>query len=259
MKRVGVKTMEKTNETINVLWTGGYDSTFRVLQLSKFNIDIQPYYFKDNRISEENELNAIAEITQDIKNHSETKATILPLITYNTSDVKNDEVITKAYKKIRESLPLGSQYDWLARFAKEKDMNNLELGLEKSESSVARQTIEKFGEVQLVEEGQLSYYIINKDKSNEDLINIFGRFHFPNPLYNLTKQEMLAEYEKLGFKNIVKKTWFCFTPIDGEPCGLCNPCKSTLNEGMDFRFSKRGLRRNKFSFIAKVLRKLKFI
>ena len=242
---------------INVLWTGGYDSTFRVLQLSKFNIDIQPYYFKDNRVSEENELNAIAEITKDIYNHSETKATILPLITYNTSDVKTDKVITEAYTNIRKSLPLGSQYDWLARFAKEKGMTDLELGLEKAETSTARQTIKKFGEVKLIEKDQLSYYIIDKDKSSEDLIRVFGRFHFPNPLYNLTKQEMLIEYKKLGFENTINKTWFCHTPIDGQPCGVCNPCKSTLDEGMDFRFSKNALRRNKFSFIYKVFRKIK--
>ena len=29
---------------INVLWTGGLDSTFRILELSKADVEVQPYY-----------------------------------------------------------------------------------------------------------------------------------------------------------------------------------------------------------------------
>ena len=31
------------------LWTGGYDSSFRMVQLSKSNVMIQPYYLSDKR------------------------------------------------------------------------------------------------------------------------------------------------------------------------------------------------------------------
>ena len=51
--------MEK--QTINVLWTGGLDSTCRVAQLSQMdNITIQPYYIVDpGRKSVEYELKAM--------------------------------------------------------------------------------------------------------------------------------------------------------------------------------------------------------
>lgn len=39
----------KKREVINVLWTGGYDSSFRMVQLSKSNVMIQPYYLSDKR------------------------------------------------------------------------------------------------------------------------------------------------------------------------------------------------------------------
>lgn len=242
---------------VNVLWTGGYDSSFRMVELSKMNINIQPYYLCDNRKSEKMELNAISAITEDIRNHPGTEATILPLIKYNSSDIKENEEITKSYERLREKTKLGSQYDWLSRFAKEKNISGLELSLEKAETSIAQNCIKQFGQVKLIKEDKISYYIIDKMRSSDDLIKIFGDFHFPNPLFNMTKREMLVEYENLGFKDIIGVTWFCFNPIDDAPCGICNPCKSTLKEGMNFRFTKEGLKRNKYSLFYRIIFKIK--
>ena len=33
--------------TVHVLWTGGFDSSFRLVQLSKYQVNVQPYYVKD--------------------------------------------------------------------------------------------------------------------------------------------------------------------------------------------------------------------
>lgn len=58
---------------------------------------------------------------------------------------------------------------------------------------------------------------------------------------------MLIEFENLGFKNSVNKTWFCPTPINNEPCGICHPCRTIVEEGMSFRLTQKGLHRNKFA------------
>lgn len=41
-------------------WTGGFDSTFRILQLSRENVTVQPIYIVDpGRISSDKEIAAI--------------------------------------------------------------------------------------------------------------------------------------------------------------------------------------------------------
>lgn len=257
--------VENNNKQIvNVLWTGGYDSTYRMVELSRKNVIIQPYYLSDKRKSELNELNAIAEITKDIKLHPETKCTIRPLVISNVSDVKPDAEVTKSYQKLRKFVPIGSQYDWLARFAKENELEGLELGIEKAVSSQVVTIFKKVkSKLNLVTDGEISYYELDKSESDPDLLNIFGRFHYPNPLYNMTKLDLLNEFKKLGYEDTMIKTWFCHHPIRNKPCGVCSPCKSTLSEGMDFRFPKSSLVRNKFSKlyntrgVGRVLRKLK--
>lgn len=234
-------------QKVNVLWTGGYDSSFRIVELSKKNVIIQPYYLSDNRASEEHELSAISRITSDVLNHPETKCIILPLLIFKTSEIRPDQDITNSYKAIRKVVPIGSQYDWLARFAKEHNIDNLELTIEKAESNKALMALESYGtELKYIEEKSISFYEIDKD-SDYHIENIFGRFHLPAKTFNLSKSEMIKEYKELGFEQTMLKTWFCHRPIRNKPCGVCNPCKSTLSEGMDFRFPKSSLVRNKFS------------
>lgn len=256
---------QDSNKVVNVLWTGGYDSSFRMVQLSKIGVVIQPYYLSDNRKSEKNELNAIAQITADIKKNPQTKCTILPLIVSNVSEVKPNAEITKSFRKLRKVARIGTQYDWLARFSEEHSLQGLELGIEKAASCQVVTIFNKFNaKLELVNDGDVAYYQIDGDQSDPDLMNVFGRFHYPSPLYDMTKTDMLAEYKRLGFEDTVTKTWFCFNPINNKPCGLCNPCKSTLSEGMEFRFPKSSLIRNKLrlvyvakSFPGRVLRRLK--
>lgn len=54
---------------------------------------------------------------------------------------------------------------------------------------------------------------------------------------------MLDEYRKLGFAETIQKTRFCHTPINNEPCGTCNPCKSVLEEGLGFRLTGQAINR----------------
>ncbi len=255
--------MDNTQGQVNILWTGGYDSSFRMVQLSKKNVVIQPYYLSDNRIGEKNELNAIAEITADIRAHPETKSTILPLIVHKVADLKADEEITQSFKKLRQIMPIGPQYEWLARFAKENNLHDLELGIEKSNTCKLRLIFAHCGETQLEDNGLTAYYTLNKEGSDPDLYRIFGRFHYPSPLFDMTKIDMLAEYENLGFEDSMKKTWFCHNPVNNEPCGFCSPCKSAYAEGMGFRFPKSSLTRYKYrkayrvkNFITRKLKKI---
>ena len=53
-------------KTVNVLWTGGLDSTYRVLELSRTDVTIQPYYLAYVNPSTKYEIRAIRQITKVI-------------------------------------------------------------------------------------------------------------------------------------------------------------------------------------------------
>jgi len=228
---------------VKILWTGGFDSSLRMAQLSKFNIAIQPYYLIDSkyRRSVKNELDAIAEITNDILAHPETKCTIMPLVKIEVSELQPDRKISEAYQRLRRKELIGSQYNWLARFAKTNP--GLELCIEPGISAKARNCILKLGEVIKVLDGDISYFKIIKEKSDKDIVTVFGDFHFPDPLFEITKLEMIDHYVRLGFRGTINKTWFCHNPVRDEPCGVCTPCKLVIEEGLAFRLSPAGLKR----------------
>jgi 7-cyano-7-deazaguanine synthase len=228
---------------INIFWTGGFDSSYRMIQLSKHDVTIQPYYLCDNRLSEELELNAISAITADIQKHPETKCTILPLITFKVKDIEPDSEITDAFYRLQKLTAIGSQYDWLSRYA--KSCNGLEICIEHTEIGRAYNCIMKNGEVKKITDGTISYCIIDEEKSDPDLYKVFGNFRFPLPLLELTKSEILEEYKKLSFSESINKTWFCHTPVRNKSCGVCNPCKAVIEEGLTFRLSARALARYK--------------
>jgi 7-cyano-7-deazaguanine synthase len=241
---------------VNVLWTGGMDSSFTMIKLSRCNVEIQPYYLCDNRDSEKFELNAIAQITDDIEKHPETRCIMLPLIKLSTSEIEKDSSITSAYERLSRTTKIGSQYDWLARFAKTTE--GLELSLEKSDNSKALSCIMKYGDVKRIDDGEVHYYVLDEAKSTEDLIKVFGGLRF-SLVWDYMKEEEVEEFKKLGFEESHKKTWFCFTPINGKPCGSCNPCKTAIGDGMAWRFDKDALKRYKLARIKRYFRPLKKI
>ncbi len=232
---------------IRILWTGGFDSTYRMIQLSKEEVTIQPFYLSDKfRRSENYELEAIKSITDDIKKHPETKCVILPLIKFSVSDLQEDGDIVEAFQRLRKISYIGPQYIWLSEFAKTN--KGLELCIEKDNNDEveidygATYCLLHNGNIKQIREGGIDYWILDNEKSSRDLIKLFGEFHFP--VINITKTGMVDEYKRLGFTEAMKKTWFCHTPVNNEPCGVCNPCKQTIVEGLSFRIPPAGMKRH---------------
>ncbi len=229
-------------DKINILWTGGWDSTYRVLELSFKPVTVQPYYINDNRKSEEIELKTIDIITREIQKNPNAKCIILKPIFKKVKDIEKDSLITNAYYNLLKNNFFGSQYDWLARFAKSVD--DLELTIHEDDTAV--QVIKNNGStIKKQDASKGEYYILDQQASSEDLIKVFAHFNFP--LLNITKLEMKNWAEKNGLIDIMNKTWFCHTPINNEPCGICNPCIYTIEEGLQYRFSKKALRRYHFN------------
>lgn len=255
-------------KTINILWTGGWDSTFRILQLSTKNLTIQPYYLKDNRPCEHLELDTVKNITEDIRSRKETKCVLNNVIAIDVPSLAVDETITASYNKLTAdfnrdtNLDLGTQYEWLARFA--KSVETLDLSIEKGTKPIA--AIKRYGALEKVYDIEIgAYYKIDKSNSPQHIIDVFGQYRYP--LVEYSKLDMKKEAEENGFIQIMNKTWFCHRPINNKPCGACNPCIATLEEGFEYRFSSESIERykmlkrnmphkNKNSLLQRVARKV---
>lgn len=222
---------------VNILWTGGFDSTFRIAELSRCNIEIQPYYVcNPARKSLKNELNAIAEMTEMFKALEQTKAKFLPLKPIPRDQCNDDPGMRQAYKNIIKTVFIGDQYVYLCGFSRQHP------GIELSVHDNVIDILKTYGDlIKITDEDIGDYYIVDQEKTPEDLVTIFKDFSFP--LVHHTKKGMMEDYEKYGLTEIMKKTWFCHSPINDKPCGECNPCKYTIQEGLRGRFDRRAMMR----------------
>lgn len=213
------------------------DSTYRVLELSQKDVTIQPYYLASVNPSTQHEINAIKQITEEILLRPETKCVLLPLIVVKAEQINANAGITTAWEKLHDSYQLGSQYDWIARFAEQYSLT-LELGIEKDykESTILRCLSNCGGYSTLNDE-----VVVVSDKGTEEAKLVFKNMRFPLPLFNMTKEDEIIQFKKWGADSILNRTWFCYRPVNGKPCGLCDPCKTYIEVGLGNRIPKNRL------------------
>jgi hypothetical protein len=68
---------------------------------------------------------------------------------------------------------------------------------------------------------------------------IFAGFEFPVLEYSKIHMRNLAREH--GFLAILEASWFCHQSTTGRPCGTCNPCRYTIEEGMRYRLPRAAL------------------
>lgn len=269
-------------ETYEIFWTGGFDSTFRVVQLSRLPIRLQPVYCtgvaSDIRKSEYYELQAIKQIMELLRKKPETKAEILPPKIVSTEKrqpvekdpdfvyeiLPHDHDVATAFRRIyismmaprRSQLATGrgvlnavnvdlyidSQYQWLAAYANSRK-DPVEIGITARYVNKFMDAIGGGDAVEEIDRGCVKQYILKKEKCRSaDGYTIFGNFAFS--FYNAPlKPELIEEYRKMDCEDIMDLTWFCYDPIDGKPCGQCWTCVHTYRDGITNRFTPEALER----------------
>ncbi|MEM2522667.1 MAG: hypothetical protein QXW82_05910 [Candidatus Bathyarchaeia archaeon] len=243
------------NAEVNLLWTGGWDSTFRLLYLIFVEKrSVQPFYIIDTeRPSTLYELRAMHIVRKKVAEKNPQLADLIkPTIIVSIHDIKPDPDITAKFNRLREKLPapIGPQYEWFARFAKQWKIPNLELCIEFSER--APNTLVNL----------LSKYLDDNSKmklfDEADDASIFSFFNFP--LLKLSKNDMKRIATEKGFLDILEKTWFCHNPWRNKPCGICGPCTYAIKEGFSYRVPKISRLRRKIwivkQYLIKVMRKV---
>jgi hypothetical protein len=215
-------------EPVRILWTGGWDSTFQLLQLLlSENRRVEPYYLIDeDRLSTGAELLAMKRIRKMIfQIHEPAAALLQPTRIFSVSEIPSHPRLTQAYETIRDDKFMGSQYDWLARFCEHQGISGIQLCIHQDDKAAV--IIDPL--VTVTQHRKDSYQLDHRYSGTHEY-SLFKYFEFP--VLKLTKADMAVIARERGWSQIMEMTWFCHKPIRGSPCGRCNPCEYTMEEGL---------------------------
>ncbi|WP_342316727.1 hypothetical protein [Lysobacter sp. FW306-1B-D06B] len=215
---------------VNLLWTGGWDSTFRLLQLLLVHrVPIVPYYLEDpTRASTGVELETMARIAAVLhETYPHTRDLLHPLRRAAVTDIVVEADIAEALHDIRRRSFIGSQYAWLPAFCRHHGLTGMELGVHVDDKvqALVRAFAVEF-------DHPAGFRSVRVDPARADSVEytLFGCFSFP--LFRVDKREIEHQARAGGWTGIMEMTWFCHTPVRGRPCGICAPCVYTIEEGL---------------------------
>jgi len=219
--------MKTIKNPVKILWTSGWDSTFRLLQLLiQKKVPVKPYYLIDNtRKSSDKEIDTMARIRNYLfREYPDTKDLLFPTEFFPLNGIKPDPSIAIAWEEIKKSRHIGTQYKWLAGFCKQHEITEIELSVQKRDDENSIET-------------SLAFNLANGRLSELEQ-TIFKYFSFP--LLNLSKSEMKLIAEDQNWMDVLSMTWFCHHPLwhpfkGAVPCGDCRPCIIAAEEGFGWR------------------------
>ena len=203
-----------------IFWSGGWDSTFRILTLlSETDLAIQPYYVIDpERPSAAIELETIYFLRDQMQRYLGLDSSrLLPMETIAMDAIPEDAEVDCAHQELRKHGYVGLQYAWLARFARWQQLENIELSVERGINIYPH--IE--GKIERTFHNDGTNYRLATEAYPE--ATVFGPFLFP--LIMRSSREIHAEAADRGWDCVLDRTWFCYRPVAGRyPCGSCRPC-----------------------------------
>lgn len=220
---------------VSLLWTGGWDSTFRLLQLLlEHRLPVQPLYLLDDtRASSKVEIATMERLRAAIaRKHPHTRYLLRPLSIVRVADLAPDPDVEAAHARLAVRDGIGSQYDWLARFARQHGTPGIELTLDCIQKGASGVLLDHA--VHARAPHGYPTYRVPADEAEDDVALLFGRFAYP--LIGTTREEMRDAAERKGWSDLMASTWFCHRPANGgQPCGLCHPCRANIEEGFGWR------------------------
>jgi len=212
---------------VAVLWTGGWDSTFRICQLLDGGAEVLPVYLASALDMRKNQMSEIVtmQALRPLLRKRFPRSKVLPTMHVGrpgdhsiSHGIPGDHLVTAAAKQIgyggTGKERMGRQYEAFCRFA--KHFGEMELCIEvggRAEKLLRSDVVDTPQGIRLKPYSELT------DKALE----IFRPFVFP--LIRSTKAHMLAVSEEREYLPILKRTWSCWFPQkNGSPCGRCEMC-----------------------------------
>lgn len=199
---------------------------------------VTPFYLIDaERRSTGIELLTMKNIKDHLWNEYPHTRQLLQPTRYGTvEDVSPDSEITAAYQAILKEKHIGSQYDWLARFCKENGLADLQIGILNSRNNPGHFSIRQFLS-EHTDDLQTVFYVDPRFKGTNEYV-LFHYFSFP--LIGISKVQIATLAKQRGWERIMHMTWFCHKPTRNmKPCGKCNPCLQTTQDGFGWRIPVR--------------------
>lgn len=222
-----------------LLWTGGWDSTFRLLQLLlDHRLPVAPLYLLDDtRASSKVEIATMERLRAALaKQHPHTRYLLRPLSIVRVADLAPDADIEAAHARLAVRDGIGSQYGWLARFYRQHGTPGIELTCECIPKGASGVLLAHAIQAR-APQGYATHRVDSKDP-DADVALLFDGFAYP--LIGTTREEMVDTARRNGWSELMAMTWFCHRPVHGgEPCGLCNPCRANIEEGFAWRIPPR--------------------
>lgn len=218
---------------VHLLWTGGWDSTFRLLQLLlQHRVLVVPHYLDDpTRPSTQIELETMRRISDRLRaGYPYTRELLRPLRISPVGNVAQDAEIDRALQDIREKVFIGSQYSWLPAYCKHNAIDEMELGVHVDDKVQA--LLRSFA-MEFQHPGGFRSVRVDPVHSGSPEYTLFRYFSFP--LFGIDKVGIGERSEAEGWSDIMDMTWFCHRPLRGRPCGICAPCLYTIEEGLAHR------------------------
>lgn len=223
-------------EVRNLLWTGGWDSTFRLLDLLHSTAaDVQPYYLISlGRRSSLQEMQTMHRILLQLQTGTGWGGRVrTPRLFISDQFRYAGTPYWDAMLELRRERPLGDQYLPLAIFRDRERVQDLELSIDRgcTAEALLQPWLSADDPVRLA------------DNAPPPLQRLFRGFRFP--LIRTDKREMERIAAAKGFLDLLELSWFCHKPVDDAACGLCNPCRHTIAAGLGRRVGEAGLRRHR--------------
>jgi hypothetical protein len=224
---------------VDVLWTGGWDSTFLLLQtLLVDRLPVAPHYLLDPaRPSLQIELVTMRRLRDRILlEHEDARDLLGPTSYHAVPDIDPDPTIAAAHAAIVRTRHLGTQWIWMPSFCKQHALDGICLGVHGGDRTFDCLQPMVTSDPHVRGGADCGQGAVRVDPRYEgtDEYTLFRFFAFP--LFRLDKLEMDALARERGWGGIMEMTWFCHTPRRGTtPCGKCAACRGTIKSGMGRR------------------------
>ncbi len=156
-----------------------------------------------------------------------------PLDVADMPDTGRHPDIRAAWAALNAEVGIGSQYEWLACFARDRDLRGLELGV------VPGGETEMYLRPRVIRRTVDGREMVVYGQDGEPGTVLFERMAFP--ILTLGKPQMGELAAERGFRDLLERSWFCHDPLFGRyPCGLCVPCRDAVRRGVGYRLGWQG-------------------